>query len=163
MTRITGDVGSASVWVLVTCALVLLVAVAVQIRALAVLARHRAESAADLAALAAAGQIGASGAPCAAAARVASAGGVRLASCVPLIAPDGRSGTVTVRVADDVRLWFANVRSVSASARAARDPPDAAAVASRVRIDAGDVGQDDVEQTHRTGLVQRLVAVSALG
>jgi secretion/DNA translocation related TadE-like protein len=117
------DAGSASVWVLTVCALLLLVGGAVQVRTLAVLARHRAESAADFAALAGAVQIGGTGVPCTTAARVAAADGARLVSCVAAIGSSGRSGSVTVHVDEVVRLWFAGLQHVTASARAARDPP----------------------------------------
>ena len=49
------DRGSASIWVLATALVVLAFGYAVTLRGLAVLARHRADAAADLAALAAAG------------------------------------------------------------------------------------------------------------
>ena len=58
------DRGSASIWVLACAALLLVVAATVAIRASATLARHRAESAADEAALAAAAQIGVGAQPC---------------------------------------------------------------------------------------------------
>src|SRR5581483_9471789 len=54
------DVGAASIWVLACCALLMLMAAVVTVCGLAVLARHRAEAGADLAALAAAERIGVS-------------------------------------------------------------------------------------------------------
>jgi secretion/DNA translocation related TadE-like protein len=91
-------------------------------RGLAVLARHRAESAADLAALAAAGQIGVNDQGCAVAAQVARDGGGTLRTCLVRLAGDGRSGTVSVRVTVTVRLPIVSAQTVSASARAARLP-----------------------------------------
>jgi len=157
-----GDGGSASLWVLATSALVLLIAVALQARALAVLARHRVETAADLAALAAAQQLGTSGVPCAAASRVAAAGGARLTSCSVAYAADGRSGIVRVQVAATVRLLFAGIETVAASARAGRGPPTTATAASGGWARLSDVRQHQVEQAYRAGLVQRFVAVAAL-
>jgi secretion/DNA translocation related TadE-like protein len=70
------------VWALGAIAVVAMVTVLVMTMAAAVLARHRAEAAADLAALAAAGRVelGASQ-PCAAAHRVARHMAVRLRTC----------------------------------------------------------------------------------
>jgi secretion/DNA translocation related TadE-like protein len=116
------DRGSASVWVLGCCGLLILVGTAGVLRASAVLGRHRAESAADLAALAAAGQIGVSDGVCAAARKVATANAATVDTCVPDLAPDGRSGAVRVRVTVVVRLPLVGARAVTASARAGRDP-----------------------------------------
>jgi secretion/DNA translocation related TadE-like protein len=125
MRRQTGDRGSASLWVLACCALVLAVAYAVTVRGSAVLARHRAEAAADLAALAAAGQIGVSDDICPDAAQVAQANGATVQACVSALHPDGRSGTVTVRVRMKVELPLVGAADVVATARAGRDavPP----------------------------------------
>lgn len=114
------DRGSASIWVLAACGLLLLIGTAGVLRSEAVLARHRAESAADLAALAAAGQIGISTDVCAAARTTAAANGATLDSCGPELAVDGRSGTVRVRVRLLAHLPVAGVRTVRASARAGR-------------------------------------------
>jgi secretion/DNA translocation related TadE-like protein len=114
------DRGSASIWVLSCCALLMVIAAFATVRGLAVLGRHRAESGADLAALAAAGQIGVSDAECAAAARIAAANGARLTSCHLSLHPDGRSGTVVVGVIATLRLPVVGSRSVHATARAAR-------------------------------------------
>lgn len=116
----TRDRGSASIWVLALCALLMLVAGVATIRALAVVARHRAESSADLAALAAAAQIGVDDHACAAAARTAEANGAALRSCRLQIARDSRSGTVAVRIALRVKLPAVGVQVVTASARAGR-------------------------------------------
>jgi secretion/DNA translocation related TadE-like protein len=115
------DRGSASIWLLACCALLLAVAFAGTVRAAAVVVRHRAESAADLAALAAAGQIGVSDGVCAAAARIAAANDATIRRCQPVLAPGGRSGTVTVRLAVRLRLPVIGDREVVASARAGRD------------------------------------------
>lgn len=120
MTR--SDRGSATVWVVACCALVVLLGGVLSLRSVAVLARHRAETAADLAALAGAGRIGIGTDICAAARRVAARNGGRLRRCSVQLAPDGRSGTVTTTVLLRVRLPLVGAGSVSASARAARLP-----------------------------------------
>lgn len=112
--------GSASIWVLAVASLLLVIAGVVTVRGLAVLARHRAESAADLAALAAAARIGFGGAPCAAAGPIAAANGAALRSCSASVAADGRVGEVFVRVVLAVRLPGVGAREVVASARAGR-------------------------------------------
>ena len=117
-----GDRGSAGVWLLACGALLLAVAAVVVVRGLAVLARHRAESAADLAALAAAGQIGVSTSPCRAAGRIADANEASVARCSTDLDTDARSGTVVVRLIVSVHLPVVGVRIVTASARAARLP-----------------------------------------
>lgn len=112
--------GSASIWVIASCALLLAVAFAGTLRTAAVVARHRAESAADLAALAAAGQIGVSRDICLAAARIAAANGASVERCTPSLAPGGRGGAVTVWLSLPVRLPIVGSRQVAASARAGR-------------------------------------------
>jgi secretion/DNA translocation related TadE-like protein len=115
--------GSASIWVLSCCVLLTLVATVSTVRELAVVARHRAEAGADLAALAAAGEIGRDSATaCVAAARIARGNGARLRSCRLRLGTDGRSGSVVVRVELPVRLPIIGRRTVLASARAARLP-----------------------------------------
>jgi secretion/DNA translocation related TadE-like protein len=118
------DRGSASVWVLGCCGLLILVGTAGVLRTEAVLGRHRAESAADLAALAAAGQIGVSDRICSVAREIATANAATVDTCVPDLAPDGRSGAVRVRVTVVVRLPVVGARAVVASARAGRDRVD---------------------------------------
>lgn len=121
--RSRGERGSATIWVLTGGALVLAVALVAIVRTSAVLARHRAETAADLAALAAANGIGVDAsapAMCRRAARIADLNGARLLDCRTLLDATGRSGTVTVRVAVTVRLAGVGTRSVTASARAGR-------------------------------------------
>lgn len=121
MTR-TRDRGSATIWVLGCALLVLLVGTVCFVRGLAVLARHRAESAADLAALGGASRIGTAASPCAVAADLAGRNGARLISCVVRVDPDGRSGTVLVRVSAPATLPVVGAREVTASARAGRLP-----------------------------------------
>lgn len=121
MSRAGPERGSASVWVVACCALLLAVALAGTLRTGAVLARHRAESAADLAALAAAGQIGVSPDGCPAASRIATAYGASLLRCESSLAPGGRSGTVIVSLSMRVRLPVVGSRRVVASARAGRE------------------------------------------
>jgi secretion/DNA translocation related TadE-like protein len=119
------DGGSASVWVIACAALVLLIATVGVIRGTAVVARHRAEGAADLAALAAAARIGmAADDPgiCRAAGPIASANGATLTSCAASVDASGRSGTVVVRVEVTARLpGWGQVRT-TASAKAGRLP-----------------------------------------
>jgi secretion/DNA translocation related TadE-like protein len=121
------------VWVLACSALVLLIGVATSLRAAAVLARHRAESAADFAALAAAGRIGVGGDSCAAAAALAAANGAALVRCRPRLGPDGRSGIVDVSVSLAVRLPVLGAARVTATARAGR--PSAARVVATARAE----------------------------
>jgi secretion/DNA translocation related TadE-like protein len=117
------DRGAATVWVLGLAAVIIAVALAMVVRGSAVLARHRLERAADLAALAAAGQIGHAGQPCAVAARIAAENGTRSASCTIRLDRAGRSGTVAVVLSGSVHLPLVGVRTLSARARAARQPP----------------------------------------
>jgi secretion/DNA translocation related TadE-like protein len=120
--RPTRDGGSAAIWVLACCVLVSLVAGAAVLRGVAVLARHRAESVADLAALAAAGQIGVSAHSCAAARRIAAESGAAVRRCALRVAPDGRSGTVAVTIQMTVRLLQGRAWPLDVTARAARLP-----------------------------------------
>ncbi len=122
MTRVrVSDRGAAAVWVLACAALLMTFAVLTSVRSLAVLARHRAESAADLAALAAAGQIGIDETGiCPAAGKAAEANRAVLRSCAAEIAPSGRSGAVRVRVSLSFELPLLGERSATATARAGR-------------------------------------------
>jgi secretion/DNA translocation related TadE-like protein len=122
--RRAAERGSATVWVVVVGLLVLLAASVVVARTEAVLARHRAGVAADLAALAAAGQIGLRPREelCSRAATVAAADGASVTSCTAELSADGRSGTVRVTVAVDVSLPFVGHQQAHAAARAARLP-----------------------------------------
>jgi secretion/DNA translocation related TadE-like protein len=108
--------------VLACCALLLVVTGVVVVRTLAVAARHRAESAADLAALAGAGRIGIDGGECGAAGAIARANGAALSSCRVTLDPGGRSGSVVVQLRAAERLPVIGERGVMASARAGRLP-----------------------------------------
>ena len=118
----SSDRGSASIWVLATGLVVLAFGYAVTLRGLAVLTRHRADAAADLAALAAADRIGVGGDPCSAARNIAGDNHAVLTGCTPDVASDGRSGTVRVTVR--VRAEFPVVGDVetTSTARAGRLP-----------------------------------------
>ena len=118
-----GDAGSAGIWVLTTTALLGVLAVVVVLRSTAVLARHRSETAADLAALAAATQIGASDQLCGVARAIARANGAELISCTQSLDRSARSGSVTVDVGVSVWLPIVGSQTVRASARAGRAPP----------------------------------------
>jgi len=79
------DRGSATVWVVVACLLAWSVAILALSIGGAIVARHRAESAADLAALAGARVLaGGAGDPCAEAAQVAAATRSRVVACALL-------------------------------------------------------------------------------
>lgn len=109
-----GDRGSATIWVLALCGVLLSLGAAAVLVGAAVAGRHRAEAAADLAALAAAGQAVAGAAdPCAAATSIASVNGAVLESCT--LHP---GAVVEVRVAVGVRLGPLGRRQASARARA---------------------------------------------
>jgi secretion/DNA translocation related TadE-like protein len=119
------------VWVLAAGALVIVLGVVASLRGAAVLARHRAESAADFAALAAAGRIGVASDECASAVRVARRNGAVVRSCRVSTTADGRSGTVRVEVGLPAALPWVSARTVSVSARAGRLPAIAARSLSR--------------------------------
>jgi secretion/DNA translocation related TadE-like protein len=114
------DRGSATLWVIAAIILVVAVATAGVARTRAVVGRHRAESAADLTALAAATGIGTTD-PCRLGADVARANGASMIECVPRLAPDGRSGSVRVRVRCAMTLPVVGDRQAEATARAARE------------------------------------------
>lgn len=124
--RLSDDGGSATVWVLGFGGLVVAVAMVAVIAAAAVLARHRAERAADLGALAAAQQIGRDAEPCRAARRVVTENRAVVRSCATSLDPSGRSGSVAVVVTEVVRFPVAGSRTVAARARAARLPASGA-------------------------------------
>jgi secretion/DNA translocation related TadE-like protein len=126
--RARRDAGAAVVWVVCCCALLVVVGGVSTARGLAVLARHRAEAAADLAALAGAARIGFADDACPAAAAVAARNRARLSYCRLRLAPDGRSGTVEVRVLVPVRLPWTGAATAEASARAGRLPTASADV-----------------------------------
>ena len=114
------DRGTATIWVLAVCVLLLMVAGVAAARAAAVLARHRAESAADVAALAAAGRLGTGQAPCLAAEAVARRNSATVDSCRVRADAAGRTGVVDVVVSVPVRLPGIGATRVRASARAGR-------------------------------------------
>jgi secretion/DNA translocation related TadE-like protein len=116
------DHGAATVWVLGFGAVIVAVAMVVTTRGTAVLARHRLERAADLAALAGAQQIGHAAQPCAAASRIAAANAATLVSCTAELGTTGRSGTVAVTLRRAVSLPLIGGRVLSARARADRLP-----------------------------------------
>jgi secretion/DNA translocation related TadE-like protein len=121
--RAAGDHGSGTIWVLAGSTVLLLLALVLALRTTVAVARHRVESSADLAALAAAGRIGfvADGAAaCAAADPIARANGGSLLDCQVTLQPDGRTGTVAVRVGTRVGLPVVGSVLVTASARAGR-------------------------------------------
>jgi secretion/DNA translocation related TadE-like protein len=121
-TQRQADRGSASIWLLGLAALVLSVALVVLAQASATLGRHRLQHSSDAAALAAAGQIGLEQDPCQAAIRIAKANGTVLDSCVPTLDPDGRSGTVAVRLSARVDVILVGSRVAHARSRAGRLP-----------------------------------------
>ena len=125
MSRPRGDRGAASIWVLACCALLMTIGAVTTVRTLAVLARHRAEAGADLAALAGAGRIGVADDACAVAAANATRNGVRLTGCSMHPGPDGRSGSILVSVAFIASLPVVGERRVVATARAGRLLADA--------------------------------------
>jgi secretion/DNA translocation related TadE-like protein len=99
------DEGSATIWVLTLCVVVWSAAVAAASVGAALVARHRAESAADLAALAAAqAAVRGDADSCGRAARVAAATGVRLVGC--RLGADGSVLVITeVRAPGLVAQW----------------------------------------------------------
>src|SRR5687767_2200590 len=100
MNRLSGERGSATVWVVALAGVLAVVGMAVVLFGAAVVARHRAGAAADLAALAAAGRavVGDPGA-CAVAADVADANAAELTGCTV-----GGGAVVEVAVSVSVRL-----------------------------------------------------------
>jgi secretion/DNA translocation related TadE-like protein len=114
-----GERGSATVWVLALSGVLATIGLAALLVGTAVVGRHRATTAADLAALAAAGQavLGRPGA-CAAAAEVAAANSAELTACT---VSDG--AVVEVRVSVPVRLGLLGVHTATGRARAGPVPP----------------------------------------
>jgi len=114
-TRLTGDTGSASVSALAVALSVLLFALFGVTLATALHAHHRAQAAADFAALAAAiHALEGEGAACAQASSIAAANGATVSAC----ALDGMNATVTVTVTPTFAPTAALGGSASASARA---------------------------------------------
>ncbi len=114
------DRGSASVWLLGVGLAVVAYAVLVQELGVAVVARHRAESAADLGALAGAVRaVDGPEAACARAERIIVANGARLASC----RLDGLDVIVAVEVDVSGGLWSARATARAGPIRAAGGTP----------------------------------------
>ena len=110
--------GSATVWTVALSAVLAVVGAAVLLIGAAVVARHRAGSAADLAALAAAGRaVQGDADPCAAAHEVAAANGATVDSCAVSAA-----AVVELRVHVPVRLGPLGVVDAPARARAGPAP-----------------------------------------
>lgn len=121
--RRAGERGSASVWVLALSGLLALIAAATVLVGAAVLARHRATAAADLAALAAAGRaVLGDPAACSVGERVAQQNSAELIGCA---VSAGAIVDVTVRV--PVHLGRLGVFSATAAARAGPVAPGASA------------------------------------
>ncbi|MGI8530526.1 MAG: Rv3654c family TadE-like protein [Geodermatophilaceae bacterium] len=113
MIRRRGDRGSAGVWLLGLCSVLVLAATAAVLVGSAMVTRHKAIAAADLSALAAAGKAweGTESA-CAAAADIATSMGAQLTSC-------SLSGVIAeVSVAVSVELGVVGLATAEASARA---------------------------------------------
>jgi secretion/DNA translocation related TadE-like protein len=111
--RADGDRGSATVWVLALSGVLAAVGLAAVLVGTAVVARHRATSAADLSALAAAGRGVAGHDACRTAAEIADANAAELTSCVV-----GAGAVVDVEVSVTVRLGELGAFSATAGARA---------------------------------------------
>ncbi|CAA9225654.1 MAG: hypothetical protein AVDCRST_MAG57-766 [uncultured Blastococcus sp.] len=105
--------GSATVWVLALSGVLAVVGLAAVLVGAAVVARHRASGAADLAALAAAVRAVAGGDACATAAEIARANAAELTDCAV-----GAGSVVDVEVSVPVRLGELGVFSATARARA---------------------------------------------
>ncbi|MGY1591097.1 Rv3654c family TadE-like protein [Geodermatophilus sp. SYSU D00708] len=114
--RLAGDRGSATVWVVALAGLLAAIGMAVVLVGSAVVGRHRATGAADLAALAGAESAvrGRSDA-CGVAAGVARANGARLTDC-------GVDPGAVVEVAVEVRVRLGPLGTGSATARARAGP-----------------------------------------
>jgi secretion/DNA translocation related TadE-like protein len=108
-----GERGSATVWMVMACGVLALVGAAAVLGGAAVVARHRATTAADLAALAGAVRAVEGADACGAAERLASANAAQLVTCS---ATPG--AVVDVEVSVPVRLGPLGVFSATARARA---------------------------------------------
>ncbi len=161
------DRGAGTVVVLGLAALGGAVALAVAAWSMSLAAQRTADAAADLAALAAAsaGTIPGGAPDCARASAVAAAQGARMRSC--LVAADG---TVVVEVALALRTdgWAAGAVPAEAVGRARAGPapaapPEPVEPAGLGGSSSGGLGQHRVEEQARAPLVERRVAVAALG
>ena len=108
-----GERGSATVWVLMACGVLAAIGVAAVLVGAAAVARHRATTAADLAALAGAVRAVEGADACAAAARLAAANAADLTACRAT-----SDAVVDVEVSVPVRLGRLGVFSATARARA---------------------------------------------
>ena len=152
-----GERGSATLWVLVFASLVALLGAVAFVSGEATAARHHAQSAADLAALAGAERIGIDDeGVCAAANRVAILNSAALATCSADVAVDGRSGIVRVRVTVTVRLPFAGQQKVPARAAASREP---ALTARNLSLLARTLDDDMIEPSALTPAPEPTLAV----
>lgn len=107
------DCGSAGVWLLALCSVLVLAVTAAVLVGSALVTRHKATAAADLSALAAAGKaLEGEGASCAAAADIATSMGAQLTAC----SLAGVVADVTVTVSAD--LGVVGLTTAHASARA---------------------------------------------
>jgi secretion/DNA translocation related TadE-like protein len=86
----------------------------------AVIARHRTEGIADVAALAAASRIGRGPDSCAVAGRIAAENGATLTQCSVRLDPSGRTGSATVTLSRRVNLPVAGARTSTARASGER-------------------------------------------
>ena len=114
------DQGSATIWVLCCCGVVLALATAILALGVALVARHRAAVVADLAALAAAQALLEGAAPCPSAARVAAQQAGQLVGCS--VVGDVVEVVAQVSIAPAGRL-SAVLPPARARARAGRGPP----------------------------------------
>ena len=115
------DQGSATIWVLCCCGVVLALATAILALGAALVARHRASVVADLAALAAAQALLEGVAPCPSAARVAARQAGELVRCS--VVGDAVEVVAQVSIIPTGRL-SAVLPPARARARAGRGPPD---------------------------------------
>lgn len=123
MSRASGnEAGSATIMVLGIALVVVSAACAVLMLGAAICARHGAQAAADLAALAAAQHIGVDDGGCAVAADIATANRARLDSCKVRVDADGRTGVVDVEVSRPVGTGALGEWTARARARAERTP-----------------------------------------
>src|SRR4051812_11857974 len=130
-----GERGSATVWVLALSGVLAAVSMAGVLIGAAVVARHRATSAADLSALAGAGRAATGHADaCATAADVARANAAALTTCSL-----GADAVVEVQVSVAVRLGRAGVHEATARARAGPVLPGAVAEDEAAPVASGSV------------------------
>ncbi len=123
-----GERGSATVWVLALSGVLAVVGVAVVLLGAAAVARHRATTAADLAALAAAVRaVGGDPAACDAAAQVAAANGAALSGCS--VGPDA-----VVEVTVGVSVDLGPIGRPTARARARAGPVTVSGSAGRCAV-----------------------------